>query len=388
MERERKKMKKKRIFIVDDEPEIVRFMEKVLVKNGYDVSSSTSAQLALEKIMREPFDVVITDLRMPDMSGMELLEKIKSSAVPVEVVVVTAHATIDTAVECLRKGAADYLIKPFEINEILATLEKAIAIGELRSRLVSMGEMDRLKDEFISTVTHELKTPLMAISGAIELLGMQIPTPANGDRRVAERRNSDRDVKKFLEIIDRQARKMKALVEDILDFARMKAGRMDIQKTPQSLAVIAGEVITELRPIAESKGVEIIPPTEDIVAGFDREQIKRVVTNLLTNAVKYNRPGGKVKLELFISSAGEPSMRITDEGIGVSSENIEKIFEDFFRVDQSMKRDAGGFGLGLSIAKKIVELHGGKITAESEGIGRGTAMTFTLPDFGMVDSPK
>ncbi|PKN00725.1 MAG: hypothetical protein CVU77_08695 [Elusimicrobia bacterium HGW-Elusimicrobia-1] len=370
-------MKPKKIFVVDDEAEIVKFIEKVLVKNGYDASSSTGADLALEKILREPYDVIITDLRMPDMSGMELLEKIKSAGVSAEVIVMTAHATIDTAVECLRKGAVDYLIKPFETGEMLATLEKAVAIGELKSRLVSLEEMDRLKDEFISTVTHELKTPLMAISGAIELLGMQ--TPADGDRRVAVRRASDGDMKKFLGIIDRQARKMKSLVEDILDFARMEAGRADIKKTTVSLASVTDEVIAEIRPIAEAKGVEIIPPAADAVASFDREQIKRVVTNLMTNAIKYNRPGGKVTVALSGMSEDEVIMSVTDDGIGVASENMEKIFEQFFRVDQSMKRDAGGFGLGLSIAKKIVELHGGKISAESAGLGRGTTVSFTLP---------
>lgn len=372
-------MKKKRVFIVDDEPGIIKFMEKVLVKNGYEATSSVSAARALERILREPYDVIITDLRMPDMSGMELLEKIKAAGVSAEVIVMTAHATIDTAVDCLRRGAADYLIKPFEIGEILATLEKAISVGELKSRLVSLEEMDKLKDEFISTVTHELRTPLMAILGAIELFGMQTISLADGERRTDPRRSSDREIKKYLDIMERQAQKMKLLVEEILDFARMKAGKMGIKKTTESLASVVAEVLAEIRTLAEIKGVTLIPPDNDIIAMFDRGQIKRVVSNLLTNAVKYNRPGGKVTIVLSNPSGNEALMKIIDDGVGVSCENMEKIFEQFFRVDQSLKRDAGGFGLGLSVAKKIVELHGGKISAESAGLGCGTTLSFTLP---------
>lgn len=373
-------MKPKKIFVVDAEPEIIKFMEKALVKNGYQVAATTDPRHALEVIAREPWDVIITDLRMPQMSGIELLEKIKSAGISAEVVVVTAHATTDTAVECLRKGAADYLIKPFEINEMLATVEKVVGIGELKSRLVSLEEMDKLKDEFIATITHELKTPLMAISGAIELLAMQEELVAGAEEKRREMwRESDQAVKKFLAIIDRQSRKMKALVEDILDFARMEAGRTEIKKTPASLAEITAEVLSEVRPIAAAKGINITPPADDAAVNCDREQIKRVVANLLTNAVKYTRPGGKITVEISPPSGSFAGLRISDDGIGLAPEHSEKIFEKFFRVDQSLRREAGGFGLGLSIAKKIIEMHGGQIRAQSEGPGKGTIVSFTIP---------
>ncbi|MDI6756524.1 MAG: response regulator [Endomicrobiia bacterium] len=373
-------MNPKKIFVVDDEPGIVKFMEKALVKNGYQVSASTDPRRALEDIAREPYDVIITDLRMPQMSGIELLEKVKSSGVSAEVVVVTAHATTDTAIECLRKGAADYLIKPFEINEMLATVGKVVGIGELKSRLVSLEEMDKLKDEFIATITHEIKTPLMAISGAIELLAMQDElVAADEEKRREMRRESDQAVKKFLKIIDRQSRKMKALVEDILDFARMEAGKLEIKKSPASLAEITVEVLSEVRPIAEVKGIIIAPPATDASVNCDREQIKRVVANLLTNAVKYTRPGGKITVEVSPPSESFAGVSVSDDGIGLTPEHSEKIFEKFFRADQSLRRETGGFGLGLSIAQKIIEAHGGQIRAQSEGPGKGTTVSFKLP---------
>ncbi len=388
-------MNQKKILVVDDEPEISDFLEKVLSKYGYSVTTLTDPIKALEEIKNKSYNLLITDIRMPGMTGLELIEKTHSLnlAQPLEVVVISAHATVDTAIECMRKGAIDYLVKPFEIKEILATVEKALATQELKSRLVSMEEMDKLKDEFISTVTHELKTPLMAIQGAAELLGMRDANTKFGDKEGKTEESTaanppaircEEEIKKFSDIVLRQTNKMKHLIDDLLDSARIDAHRLVLNKVSVEFNTLVNEAISEVRPLADSKCISINYKScyaGDLIIRCDPRQIKRALNNILVNAIKYTAAGGHVNIEIPLrKNSSELMVTVQDTGIGLKEENLDKIFEKFYRVETVPSEGvAGGFGLGLSIAKKIIELHSGKIWAESEGPGKGARFIFILP---------
>ncbi|HAY22523.1 MAG TPA: hypothetical protein DCY27_10240 [Desulfobacterales bacterium] len=326
------------------------------------------------------FDIALVDLRMPDISGMELLEIIKKDFPQIEVLIMTAHATIETAIECLKKGADDYLIKPFEIKELLVTIEKTLEIKQIKSQLVSLKEMDKLKDEFISTISHELKTPLQAISGAVEILRGDVKK-IEFDRRRSARRMADKDIIRLLEIVDKQTVNMKKLVNDLLDFAKMEAGFLEIKKSHCEINKLVNDAIKEIQPLADNKKIELtqeIVSSDDVCVNGDYEKIKQVITNLLSNAIKYTPSGGKVSI-WYEKTGGEIEIGVEDNGIGIAKENLDKVFGKFFRVDQSLTREQGGFGLGLSIVQKTVELHGGKIRAESDGLGKGSTFIVTLP---------
>ena len=379
-------MEPKKILVVDDEVEILKFIEKALIKNGYYVQA-TSNPFEVVKILRsaqndktDGFDIALVDLRMPDISGMELLEIIKKDFPQIEVLIMTAHATIETAIECLKKGADDYLIKPFEIKELLVTIEKTLEIKQIKSQLVSLKEMDKLKDEFISTISHELKTPLQAISGAVEILRGDVKK-IEFDRRRSARRMADKDIIRLLEIVDKQTVNMKKLVNDLLDFAKMEAGFLEIKKSHCEINKLVNDAIKEIQPLADNKKIELtqeIVSSDDVCVNGDYEKIKQVITNLLSNAIKYTPSGGKVSI-WYEKTGGEIEIGVEDNGIGIAKENLDKVFGKFFRVDQSLTREQGGFGLGLSIVQKTVELHGGKIRAESDGLGKGSTFIVTLP---------
>ncbi|MDO8734708.1 MAG: ATP-binding protein, partial [Elusimicrobiota bacterium] len=325
------------------------------------------------------FDIAIVDLRMPDIDGMKLLEIIKKEFPKIEVIIITAHATIETAIECLKKGADDYLIKPFEIKELLMTVEKTLEVKRIKSQLVSLKEMDKLKDEFISTISHELKTPLMAISGATELVMNSKKFSADNRKEIC--RKEDKQILKLFEIVLRQTEKMKKLVSDLLDFARMEAGFLEIKKSHCEINKLVNDAIKEIQVLADNKKIELsqeIISSDDVCVGCDYEKVKQVLVNLLSNAIKYTQDGGKVSV-WFEKTDGEVEIGVEDNGMGIAKENLEKVFEKFYRVDQSLIRESSGFGLGLSIAQKTVELHGGKIRVESEGLGRGSTFIFTLP---------
>lgn len=387
----------KKILVVDDEKEILKFIDKALTKNGYYAKTTTNPFEVVELLRKADqgsattiagtspattngsFDIAIVDLRMPDMDGLKLLEIIKKTLPKIEVIIMTAHATIETAIECLKKGADDYLIKPFEIKELLMTVEKTLEVKRIKSQLVSLKEMDKLKDEFISTISHELKTPLQAISGAIEILHEDIKK-VELDRRKILRRLADKDILKLLDIVDRHTVNMKKLVNDILFFAKMEAGFLEIKKSHCEINKLVNDAVKEIQPIADNKKIELtqeIISSDAVCVHCDYEKIKQVIVNLLSNAIKYTQEGGKISV-WFEKSAGEIEIGIEDNGIGISKENLEKVFEKFYRVDQSLTREQSGFGLGLSIAQKTVELHGGKIWAESEGLGKGSTFIFTL----------
>ena len=220
----------------------------------------------------------------------------------------------------------------------------------------------------------------MAISGAIEILHEDIKK-IEIDRRKTPRRLSDKDIIKLLDIVDRQTVKMKKLVSDLLDFAKMEAGFFEIKKSHCEINKLVNDAVKEIQLIADSKKIELtqeIFSSAAVCVRCDYEKIKQVLTNLLSNSIKYTGEGGKISV-WFEKTDGEIEIGVEDNGLGISKENLERVFEKFYRIDQSLTRERSGFGLGLSICQKIVELHGGKIRAESDGLGKGSRFIFTLP---------
>ncbi|MEK6646340.1 MAG: response regulator [Candidatus Firestonebacteria bacterium] len=359
---------KTKILVIDDEKGIRDLICFELKDQGYAVDTVSNGEEGIEKIRKEKFDVVVSDIKMLGMDGIAVLGEIKKIDSTVEVIMATGYATIETAIESLRKGATDYITKPFEMSELLSTVEKAVELRNLKSQLVTLKEMEKLKEEFMSMVSHDLKTPLTAISGAVDVL---FDVTNSGET----------NTKKLLEIIKRQAEKMKKLINDLLDFTRMESGFVELKKQSIFVVELINDAIKELGPLAEKKKVEIKfqgSCNSETSINCDYEYIKRVFLNLLVNAIKYTPDGGMV-IVYFKEEASGIKFIIEDNGIGIATENLKKVFEKFYRVDQSLVKSTSGFGLGLSICRKIVEFHGGRIWVESEGINKGSKLIFTLP---------
>ena len=264
---------------------------------------------------------------------------------------VRTSAVISTVQAALRGRRRQY-----ELRDVLLALQKARADAE---------EANRLKDEFLATVSHELRTPLNAIMGWVSLLRQARFDPA----RVAS----------VLEIVERNAKAQAQIVSDVLDISRMITGRVRLNQAPVSLSRVVAEALDTIRPAAAAKGVEIRADMDDSgVVQADQERLQQVFWNIFSNACKFTPAGGRI--EVLLRNAGSwCTFRVTDTGAGIAPEFLPYVFDRFRQADQSFTRAHGGLGLGLAIVKHLVEMHGGEVTAHSEGVGKGATFEIRLP---------
>ena len=277
---------------------------------------------------------------------LEILRNVTLLERPVRVT-----AVISTVQAALRGRQRQY-----ELRDVLAALHRARGEAETANRL---------KDEFLATLSHELRTPLNAILGWVSMLRQNTVDPA--------------DVSRVLGIVERNAAVQVQLIADVLDVSRMITGKIRLRLEPTSLAQVAQDAVDSVAPGADAKGVTIkVDAVEPLVVNGDRERLQQVLWNLLSNAVKFTPAGGEVRLGL--SRAGAVAeVTVADTGIGLPRDFLPFAFDRFRQADQSFTRSAGGLGLGLAIVKHLVEMHGGDVSAESEGPGTGALFRVRLP---------
>ncbi len=223
-----------------------------------------------------------------------------------------------------------------------------------------------MKTELLGTVSHELRTPLGSIKGyATTLL-----THGNKLRKDEQR--------EFLEIIDSEADRLRDLIENLLDLSRLEAGVLRIDRQPTRLAISIREVVRKVQLASPSHGFELDWPADDPMVNADQKRIYQVIQNLMTNAVKYSPDGGCITVSAHVDRR-ELVISVADQGLGMPASEIDRIFDRFHRVQTEVSRGIGGTGLGLAICKGLVEAHGGRIWAESEGEGKGSTLRFSLP---------
>ncbi len=264
-----------------------------------------------------------------------------------------------------------------EIETLNISLEDKIAqrtreLAEINRALEEshrrLQELDRVKSDFLLSVSHELRTPLTAIKGSVDNMLDGIA----GDLSEVQQR--------YLARIQTNADRLVRLINDLLDLARIEEGRVRVTPTLFSLGGLASEVLDSLRPVATRKGVDLglIGREDQSLLDADRDKVGQVLLNLVGNAIKFTAPGGSVEVELTGDDDEQARVRVTDTGEGIPPEELPRIFDKFYQVQLGIQAKAKGTGLGLSIAKSLVELHGGRIWAESQ-VGRGSTFFFTLP---------
>ena len=235
----------------------------------------------------------------------------------------------------------------------------------LRSLAADLSEADRRKNEFLAILAHELRNPLAPISNAARVL--RLGGPADG-------------IKSAAEVLERQVAQMSRLVDDLLDMSRISRGKIDLRKQRVELRPIVEQAVESVRPIAESNGQELTVtlPSGVIVLDADPARLAQVIGNLLSNACKFTDRGGQIRLTVA-EEDGAAVIRVTDNGIGIAAENLPRLFEMFAQVDTSLERSRDGLGIGLTLVKTLVELHGGTVAVQSAGLGRGTEFIVRLP---------
>lgn len=372
MEKPETKMmsKKSTILVIDDEETMRDACQQVLSKNGYDTETSADGTDGLRKVRELTPDLVLVDLKMPGISGMEVLEKIGKIDSTIICIVITGYATIESAVEAMKRGAYDFLPKPFTPDELRIIIKRGLEKRKLVLESLSLRrEKERIEKNFISMVSHELRRPLIDVQEYFEVIRGGITGKLTQQQ------------KEMLEKASDQINTLLVLIKDWLDMSRIEAGRMLENLEPLDLSQILHETVDLLREKIKSKKITLevnIPPHLSLTKG-EKLSIERVFTNLIRNAIDYNREEGKISVKA--KQKGEyVIVEVSDKGIGISQKDIPFIFDEFFRVKNRKTQHITGSGLGLSIVKKIVEAHGGSIEVRSEE-GKGSTFTVFLPKF-------
>ncbi len=365
-----------KVLVVDDEQSVATTIKAILELDGNDVTAVTSGKEALIQIREHEFDVVLTDLRLDDLDGIEVLHETQKLWPDTVAIMLTGYASLESAVAALRGGAYDYLIKPSDVDELRATIGRALERRRLRQRLVELEQLDRLKTQFLSMASHELRTPLTAVSGFMQIArrrmsrlsgATDVPEPWRAEAQRADA---------TLEMANRQSKKLARLIDELLDVSRLQQGRVEMRLAEVDLADVVREVAERMQILSKGNQIETkIAGTAPIVA--DRDRIEQVLENLVGNAFKYSPENGRVELSLHASGVNA-TVSVRDEGIGVAPGEVEKIFGLFYRSPDPRADHVGGLGLGLYISREIVARHHGRLWAERNA-GAGTTFHVTLP---------
>jgi signal transduction histidine kinase len=368
-----------RVLVTDDEFGMRRGVERTLREFsftlpdvagpiGFSVDQAESGEVALEKIQAEPPDILLLDHKMPGISGLDVLDRLAGMKLDMLTIMITAYASIETAVTATKRGAYDFLAKPFTPDELRSTVRKAAARLILAKQTRRLAEEKRqVRFEFIRVLGHELKAPLNAVEGYLSMFGDQtLGADLNAYGEVLQRCHARLDG-------------MRKLVDDLLDLTHIESGRKSRQLEPVCLQAVAQSALETVAGQAAARGIAVRlcdgPP---VTLSADRGELQMIFNNLISNAVKYNRDGGTVEIRL---QRQEDSVRlaVTDTGIGMSEDERSQLFQEFVRIKNDKTREILGSGLGLSIVAKLAALYRGSVAVESRP-DAGSTFTVTLHD--------
>jgi signal transduction histidine kinase len=362
-----------RLLIVDDEARLMIALCNTLRDERYEVVGVTSGAEALKKVANGKFDVLLTDLMMPEMDGIALLRTALARDPQLVGIVMTAHGTISTAVEAMKAGAMDYVLKPFSLSTLLPVLERAMTVRRLRTKNVELenrvhertAELEKANREleaFSYSISHDLRAPLRTIGGFSEVL-LEDFSP-----------NLPPDAQRLLQRIAASAQRMEELIAALLDFARYS--RQPLSKRQVNAANLVAEVVEELRKGEGERPIEItISDLPECAA--DQALLRQVFVNLLSNAFKFTRKREPARIEIgYEAGTDEYVFFVRDNGVGFDSAHAENLFNVFQRLHSAEEFE--GTGVGLSIVQRIIERHGGRIWADGVR-NQGATFHFTIP---------
>ena len=369
-----------KVVLADDNADMRDYVRRLL-STDYEVTAVADGAEALRATTARKPDLVITDVMMPKLDGFGLLKALREDpgTASTPIIMLSARAGEEARVEGLQAGADDYLTKPFSARELLARVAGTLALARARREasqreeelkalaMETLREADRRKDEFLATLAHELRNPLAPIRNSLQILRL-----GRGNHQAEEQARS---------VIERQVQQMVRLIDDLLDLSRISRGKIELRRERIDLAAAVQSAVETSRPLIEQSGhaLTLSLPAEPVFVDADVTRLAQVFANLLNNAAKYTQRGGG-DIRLSVEPLGqEVAVRVKDNGVGIPASMLPQVFEMFTQVDRSLERTQGGLGIGLSIVKRLVEMHGGTVEAHSEGSGRGSEFVVRLP---------
>jgi signal transduction histidine kinase len=354
----------------DDEPS--RYAKsRMLRAAGFEVIEAATGSGALEMVRERMPALVLLDVKLPDIGGREVCARLKADPATAQILVLqtsASHIDVHHRVASLDAGADGYLVEPMEPEELVAIVRALMRLrqaeSERQAALEALREADRRKDEFLAMLAHELRNPLAPIRNAVEIL--KSPDPAMRERARL--------------VVGRQAEHLARLVDDLLEVSRITQRKVTLQPDVVALASVVEAAAETVRPLVESRRLklELKPVTPDLYLEVDAVRLAQVIGNLLHNAAKFSGEEGRIELQSGVSG-DSIAIRVADSGAGIAPDVLPHVFDLFTQGERSLERSQGGLGIGLSLVKGLVEMHGGTVSAESRGIGKGSAFTVRLP---------
>jgi len=379
-----------RVLLIEDNEDDTIFVKAHLRRIpacNYQITTSTRLADAEQILATERFHLVLLDMSLPDGEGVLLVDRIRQQAVDTPIVVLTANNDEPTAIEALRRGAQDYLIKGELSSEILQrvirySVERHAMAREMERANLELQELSRqaeaanqLKSEFLANVSHELRTPLTAILGFTDLvLDHELPS----------------EVERATLTIKQNGKHLLSILNDILDLSKIEAGHLRIEQSACSPGQIVEEVISLLRVRAEAKELDLrLTVREGVPTRIQSDplRIRQILLNLVGNAIKFTERGFIQITLSTVDLEGIPQLRIevSDTGIGMTPDQLDRLFQPFVQADASITRQFGGTGLGLTICRRLLELMGGHISASSE-LNLGSTFQAVFPLHAVPES--
>jgi signal transduction histidine kinase len=379
------------ILLVDDQPSKLLTYESILDELGENLVKVSSATEALEYLLRNDVAVVLVDVVMPELDGYELAAMIRQHPRFQRTSIIFVSALLLTDLDRQRGyecGAVDYMPVPV-VPEILrakvsvfaelyrktralerlnAELERRVAdrTAALEATTAALQEADRRKDEFLAILAHELRNPLAPIRTAVQLLRNRDLGEAHGMRA--------------REVIERQVQHLVCLIDDLLDVSRITRGMITLQRERVLIDAVIARAVETARPLIDSRRHELTLelPEELLSVDGDQTRLVQIVGNILHNAAKFMEPGGRIALSV-VREDSSAVITVRDKGMGIPADLVPRIFDLFSQVHHKSGGQHGGLGIGLALVRRLVEMHGGSVSAASAGPGHGTEFVVRLP---------
>jgi signal transduction histidine kinase len=375
-----------KILVVDDEDSGRYAKVQILRRAGFNVLEASSGSECLSLVDSEKPDLLVLDVNLPDINGMEVARRLRASttgppAIQILQISNTATSSADQ-VRGLEHGADVYLTEPVDATVIVATAQALLRVRRAETALASAlvnerrerehaEQANQLKDEFIATLSHELRTPLNALMGWIwQLRHAKLDPDAQSQA---------------LDSLERNARMHAQLINDLLDVSRASKGKLQLEMRLIDLQVVVRNAAEAVRGAIDRKRLELATRLEPAMVAGDQSRLQQVLMNLLTNAVQFTPEGGRITVRLRVEG-GEVVLEVEDSGSGIEPAFLPHVFDQFRQGEGGLSRKHGGLGIGLAVVRQLIELHAGSVAVSSAGAGRGTTFTVRLPHETAIDS--
>jgi signal transduction histidine kinase len=388
-----------RVLLIDDDRDdylLTRDLFAELSDPEFEFDWVGDYDAGLRAILGGGYDVYLLDYRLGARTGLEMLHEIRAAGSTAPIILLTGQGEWEIDRDAVRAGAADYLEKgrldatllersirhaylqkryeaelerqvqerTRELNQLNQDLQREVAVRKQAEE--ALRDADRRKDEFLATLAHELRNPLAPIRNALEIMRLASEKPES--------------VNKARGMMERQVAQMVRLIDDLLDVSRITRGKLQLVTERVELSAIIESAVEISRPQIEKAELKlsVTGPGREVWLTADRVRLAQVLSNLLNNAAKYTEPGGQVSLVAEYRDS-EAVIRVRDTGIGIPPDLLPRVFELFTQVDRSLNRSQGGLGIGLALVRRLVEMHGGRVAAHSDGPGRGAEFVVRIP---------